>query len=268
MKATDPPARRVRCGLVVALGLLAGCQPEPGLPRPCGHAHNDYAHARPLLDALELGFCSVEADVVLSGGELFIAHAEDEIEPSRTLESLYLEPLARRVEELGAARPDGTTLILLIDVKTEATATYLALHELLARYDFITTVIDGRVTGKAVDVVVSGNRDRALMAGQRVRHAGYDGRLADIDRDVPAHLMPVISDDWYDHFVYSGVGEPSDRDRQLLEESVSAAHEEGRLLRFWGTLDEAAMWETLFAAHVDLINTDDLEGYRDWDAAR
>jgi Glycerophosphoryl diester phosphodiesterase family len=255
-------------GLLALCALLSGCRPEPGLPSPCGHAHNDYAHDRPLLDALDLGFCSVEADVVLSQGELFIAHEEEAIEPSRTLESLYLEPLDQRIEDLGAARRDGGTLILLVDVKTDATATYLALHELLGRFDFITTISDGVVTRKAVDVVISGNRDPELMAAQSVRFAGYDGRLADIASDAPAHLMPMISDDWYDHFVFSGVGEPGDQDRRLLEDSVRDSHDKGRLLRFWGTLDEPLMWQALFDAHVDLINTDDLEGYSDWEASR
>jgi hypothetical protein len=268
MAGADRIAGRAWCGFLTCCALLSSCQAEPGPPRPCGHAHNDYAHDRPLLDALELDFCSVEADVFLSQGQLFIAHEEEEIEPSRTLESLYLEPLERRIEERGAAREGGQTLVLLVDVKSDATATYLALHEILGRLDFITTVDDGVVTPKAVDVVISGNRDPELMAAQPVRFAGYDGRLDDIDRDVPAHLMPMISDDWYDHFVFSGVGEPSDHDRRLLEESVGEAHDNGRLLRFWGTLDEPLMWQVLFDAHVDLINTDDLQGYSDWEASR
>ena len=32
------------------------------------HAHNDYYHKRPLLDALDQGFCSVEADVFFAQG--------------------------------------------------------------------------------------------------------------------------------------------------------------------------------------------------------
>src|SRR5207237_4622701 len=34
------------------------------------HAHNDYEHTRPLLDALDHGFCSVEADIHLVDGKL------------------------------------------------------------------------------------------------------------------------------------------------------------------------------------------------------
>jgi hypothetical protein len=48
---------------------------------------------------------------------------------------------------------------------------------------------------------------------------------------------------------------------------VQKAHEKGRLVRFWSTLDNpsparVALWRELLSAGVDLINTDDLEGLR------
>ncbi|NVJ48512.1 MAG: hypothetical protein HWE07_15355, partial [Cytophagia bacterium] len=43
-------------------------------PLPRAHAHNDYEHERPLFDALENGFTSVEADVYLIDGELYVYH--------------------------------------------------------------------------------------------------------------------------------------------------------------------------------------------------
>ena len=54
-------------------GISAGPE-RPVEPLERAHAHNDYEHERPLLDALDHGFCSVEADIVLSEGELLVAH--------------------------------------------------------------------------------------------------------------------------------------------------------------------------------------------------
>ena len=65
------------------------------------HAHNDYLHPRPLLDALEQGFGSVEADVFLVDGKLLVAHSILEIRHERTLEDLYLKPLAARCDSNG-----------------------------------------------------------------------------------------------------------------------------------------------------------------------
>ena len=49
------------------------------------HAHNDYEHTRPLLDALEQRFCSVEADVWLVEGQLLVAHELKAVQKERTL---------------------------------------------------------------------------------------------------------------------------------------------------------------------------------------
>ena len=76
-------------------------------PLPHAHAHNDYEHPHPLLDALERGFCSVEADVHLVDGELFVAHDANAIKPDRTLRKLYLEPLLDRVRAHGGRAYEG-----------------------------------------------------------------------------------------------------------------------------------------------------------------
>jgi hypothetical protein len=72
-----------------------------GLER--AHAHNDYEHDRPLYDALDHRFKSVEADIWLVDGELVVAHDAEDVpqaaEQGRTLRSLYLEPLRQRVKQ-------------------------------------------------------------------------------------------------------------------------------------------------------------------------
>jgi hypothetical protein len=53
------------------------CDGEPIITpttTPLAHAHNDYEHARPLDDALALGFPSVEADVWLRDGAIAVSH--------------------------------------------------------------------------------------------------------------------------------------------------------------------------------------------------
>ncbi|VXC12011.1 exported hypothetical protein [Arthrobacter sp. 9AX] len=64
-----------------------------GQPLAGTDAHNDYEHDRPLFDALEHGFTSVEADVWLVDGELRVAHDLADAKQGVTLESLYLDPL-------------------------------------------------------------------------------------------------------------------------------------------------------------------------------
>jgi hypothetical protein len=123
-----------------SVGIAAG--PASVKPLPQAHAHNDYEHARPLFDALDHGFCSVEADIWLTRDGLLIGHDRKDLKPGRTLQSLYLDPLRQRAQANGGrVYSGGPAFYLLIDVKTEAEATYAALDKVLAGYaDILTTV--------------------------------------------------------------------------------------------------------------------------------
>jgi len=245
------------------MNLAAASAPaETVLPLPQAHSHNDYLHERPLLDALALGFCSVEADVFLVDGELLVGHSRAELGPSRTLEALYLEPLkARVVVNSGRVFRDGPTFTLIVDIKSEAKSTYAALRRTLSRYsDILTGVKDGQVEENAVVVVISGNRPQEMIAADRIRLVGIDGRISDLDTAKTSSLMPLISDRWTSHFSWRGDGSMPSAERQVLRDIVRQAHDAGRRVRFWSTPENPAVWRELIQANVDLINTDDLAG--------
>ena len=235
--------------------------PKVVVPLAKAHAHNDYHHKRPLLDALDHGFCSVEADVFLVGDELQVAHSRSELKPERTLQSLYLEPLRQRVEQNnGRVYPNGPSFTLMIDIKSEGSATYEALHKLLSQYEAILTrVQSGRRIAGAIDIVVSGNRATAVIAANDPRYVGIDGRLSDLNSDQPADLLPMISDNWSNHFRWRGTGEIPAVEKKKLREVVTQAHNAGRRVRFWATPETPAMWMELYDAGVDAINTDRLD---------
>ncbi|RLL66878.1 phosphatidylinositol-specific phospholipase C/glycerophosphodiester phosphodiesterase family protein [Streptomyces sp. Z26] len=238
-------------------------------PRPLvrAHAHNDYEHARPLLDALDHRFGSVEADIHLVGGQLLVGH--DSGDPDSTLEALYLDPLAARVEANGGSVYAGhdTSLQLLVDLKTEGASTYLELDRRLAAYpQLFTTYRDGEVVRGPVTVVVSGDRAaRGPMGEQTERRAFYDGRLTDLGSAAPASLIALISDNWTQHFGWNGSGAFPEAERAKLRDIVATAHGRGQTVRFWATPDTAgaardALWAELVAADVDFLNSDDLAG--------
>jgi glycerophosphoryl diester phosphodiesterase len=243
--------------------------------QPLGaHAHSDCHQERPLLDALEHGFTSIEADVHLVDGELHVAHDAEDVHPDTTLENLYLAPLAER-----ARRHDGRILArheqplqLLVDIKTDPVATYERLHRLLSRYRTLVTRFDRwpagyRVRPRGVTVIVSGNRPRELIRRQRVRYAAVDGRLADLPSREARDLLPIISDEWTRHFSWTGTGPMPPHERGRLRAVVETAHREGRQVRFWGTPEPpgaagVAVVSELLAAGVDYINADDLPSLR------
>ncbi|MGW1913624.1 phosphatidylinositol-specific phospholipase C/glycerophosphodiester phosphodiesterase family protein [Streptomyces sp. NPDC002076] len=233
------------------------------------HAHNDYEHPRPLFDALDHRFNSVEADIFLVGDQLLIGHDSSELDPSRTLESLYLDPLAARVraEHGSVYRGWRRPLQLLIDIKTEGSSTYLELDRHLRRYPHLfTRYAHGRVHPGPVTAVISGDRAaRIPMEAQDERRAFYDGRLTDLGSTAPATFISLISDNWTQNFTWSGEGAFPDAERLKLRSTTAAAHARGQQVRFWATPDAAgpardALWTELLAAGVDYLNTDDLAG--------
>jgi hypothetical protein len=253
-------------GWFLFFGVAAfAAEPQPLLH---AHAHNDYEHARPLFDALEQGFCGVEADVWLVKGQLLVGHNAKDVRPERTLAALYLDPLRARVKQNGGrVYRGGPTIMLLIDIKSEGVATYRAVHEVLRNYADIVTEFrsggaeaktKGTTEAKAITVIISGNRPREEMAAQPVRYAAYDGRMADLD--TPSGLIPLISDNTEKILGHKWEGELAAADRAKLKDIVERAHRDGRKVRFWNTPDRAEAWAVLDEMGVDYINTDDLAG--------
>jgi hypothetical protein len=251
---------------LLALGVSAVCEAAetPG-ERPGIHAHNDYEHPRPLFDALAVRAASIEADVHLVDGRLLVAHDRDQVRVERTLEALYLDPLQERVRDGGGKVYSGEAgpVILLVDVKGEAVATYRVLERLLERYAGLLTHFDGdQIQPGAVTVIISGNRDRAALGRPGRRLAAMDGRLGDLGGSASAAVIPLVSDNWARHFTWRGEGAMPDEEKARLRQLAEQARTEGRLLRFWNTPDRPVVWRELKAAGVGLIGTDDLAGLR------
>jgi hypothetical protein len=242
----------------------ANSLPERKAPKPLrhAHAHNDYEHKRPLFDALECGFCSLEADIWLVDGKLLVAHDRNQVKPERTLQSLYLEPLRERARRHGGrVYPNGPEVTLLVDVKSDAEKAYRALRDVLKEYaDVLTVFRAGSTATNAVTVIISGNRDRNVMANETVRYAALDGRLEDLDSNAPSHFIPLVSESWTKIFHWRGAGPMPKEEKEKLQQTAAKAHAQGRKVRFWATPDQPEIWKELLDAGVDLLNADDLAG--------
>lgn len=228
-------------------------------------AHNDYEQPRPLEQALELGFQMIEADIHLIDGTLYVIHDHPENpEETPVLEDLYLDPLAERISGLdGAVLPESNVpFYLVIDVKTEAEATFDALTEVLEPYrELFTRKENGEWIEGPMRLLISGNRPE-LDEESPDRIAFIDGRIPDIGEGYPSDLYPVISDNWNNYFSWDGTGDMPLAEFEKLAAYVERVHAEDKLIRFWATPDKESVWETLLEAGVDIINVDDLDGMR------
>ncbi len=245
---------------MIALTALLFVVQNPLVTR--AHSHNDYMQVRPLDEALDNGFNSIEVDVFPVNGELLVAHNEKDIKPEKTIQSMYLDKLSARAKaNHGAIYPGSkTTFWVLVDVKKNGEEAYRTFKTILDRYPELKP--SGRKS--KVRFVISGNRAFDLIAADNGKWAGIDGELKDMGKKYSVDQMPWISGNWASLFPYKGESEfPSDHITKM-ETMVRAIHAEHRLVRFWGTPDSESTWQVQWRAGVDLINTDRVAGLRSW----
>lgn len=252
-------------GLQLFLVSVAWTDQAP-VPLVRAHAHNDYNHDRPLLDALDHGFCSIEVDVFEVEGRLLVAHNLKDVDPERTIQSLYLDPLLERVRRNGGrVYPNGPEVILLVDFKSGGEKTYSVLREVLAGYtEMLTVFTAGKKEIGAVTVIVSGSRPVETMSAENTRYAAVDGRLSDLESNPSAALMPLVSQSWGSVFTWNGRQAMPEGERDTLRGIVKKAHEQGRIVRFWAIPPRPTLWKELLDSGVDLINVDNLSRFQEF----
>jgi len=227
-------------------------------------AHNDYKHKRPLLDALNFGVANIEADIFLYKNKLVVAHFLPYFRKNKTLENLYLKPLQERF----ALREDiyagyGKPVILMIDIKTNASKTYLKLKEVLEKYQSILTSYDnGVVTERAVTIVISGNKPYELMEKENVRLAFIDDDLKNMTADSTKNLCLMASAKYSKITSWNGKKPISIIQKLKLCEFIKQAHTEGKKVRLWAIPQNTLVWKMLMDCGIDLINSDNLEKMR------
>jgi hypothetical protein len=165
-------------------------------PVPC-HSHNDYWRPRPLLDAISVGCSSVETDVWLIDGELYVGHRMHSLDEKKSLRSMYLSPLLEMLDHQMASRDSSissapaqasifhrdpnTTLVLLVDFKTNGPETFHALHEHLQplrEKDYLTYHDGQNRTDRAITVVATGTVPfESILAIGSHRDIFYDAPL-------------------------------------------------------------------------------------------
>lgn len=227
----------------------------PQTPLANAHAHNDYEHRRPLLDALSHGFTSVEADVHLINGELLVSHNKPLFSKSvKTLQELYLSPLDSVVKaNQGRVYPGyEATFYLMIDFKSDAGATYKRLLEVIEPFTHLLAP-QGPVT-----VFISGNRPLRQILSDTSSPVALDGRPNDLMQGVTAEKMPVVSTSFKSLGYWNGNGEVPLDIQLKIRQLCDGAHKEGKKVRLWDTPEDPKVWAVLLHNGVDLLNADDL----------
>jgi glycerophosphoryl diester phosphodiesterase len=217
------------------------------------HSHNDYEQQRPFYAAYELGFGSIEADVFLKDGELYVAHNYKDISPERTLKALYLEPILKEISKhKGWPYANRQELQLLIDIKNTGPATLAALQKLLSPL---------RKALQHVRIVISGEMpDPTQMAAQDELFT-FDGRKSLVYPKDASPRVKLVSASMMDFGSYWTGKEPlGEATREKIRTFVELQHAQKKLVRLWATPNTELGYRTLKELGVDYIGTDDLAG--------
>lgn len=149
----------------------------------------------------------------------------------------------------------------MVDCKTPGEAMYPLLKQQMEPYRrYLCAVEDGAYKEGAVLFFLSGDRPKESLPKETSRFTFLDGRVEDLGKGLPASLYPVVSDNYANFLAWQGEGEmPADQLRKMRE-IIQAAHDEGKLFRWWGAPDTERFKRLFIKEGVDLVGADDLEG--------
>ena len=247
------------CFLLAALMFFATAFGQTIYTTSNAHSHNDYQQQAPFLQAYHEGFGSIEPDVHLRNGVLLVGHDSTELTPGRTLENMYLQPLADFVGKNKGYIYNDTSkkLQLLIDVKTDSIHTLDAIVSLLNRYPSLTN-------NPSIRFVITGNRPTPLLYNAYPAYIWFDGRLREKYDKAELSRIALLSDDFGKYSRWKKKGIITDAEKRTIEALVKEAHSLNKPIRFWACPDSVEAWKDLQQLKIDFINTDHIKALSDY----
>ena len=260
-------------------------------PIPC-HSHNDYLRTHPLIDALENGCISVEADIWQKDDmkdDLRVGHTEGSLKDDVTLKSLYVEPIIARL----AATNGGSqslpslqapwngiflenktqTLVLLIDFKTAGDATWSTLMSALnplrdGGWLSYWDIQQQRFIPRPVTMVASGLATIDYVA----KTTFTNGTLVRRDIFLDAPLADLGTSNQYNpsNSYYASTDFAKSSESTTIKSQIAAANKLSLISRYWDAPDdrdspkEKEFWEEILKDDVGIFNTDHLTTFKNW----
>lgn len=216
------------------------------------HSHNDYEQKQPFFAAYNLGFDSIEADLYLKDGELYVAHDWKDVRPERTLKNLYIEPLLAKIKENnGYPYPNKKPLQLLLDLKKDGKEILKVLYAQLKPH---------AKELRHVKIAISGDMPAPDEFQNFDKMFFFDGRKNLIYSKDAYKRVALVSASFLDFGKYWAGKEPmAEETFQKISTFVEETHAKGKKVRIWGTPNTTLGFETLQKLKIDIIGTDDLE---------
>lgn len=249
------------------------------------HSHNDYWRPVPFYSALSVGSVSVEADVFLVNKTLYIGHERSALTSTRTLDSLYVQPLLNVLRRQNPASafvtsPESAhgvfdtaasqTFYLWVDVKTNGTETWPYVVQALQPLrdaGYLTRLnSSGDIENGPVTVIGTGNTPLNQIQTLTQRDYFWDAPIATLGTsfsNITSKVSPIASTSFAAQF--GTINGTAFNETQLarLRSQIAVARNKNIRVRYWETPSwpisvRNTVWKTLVSEGVGLLNADDL----------
>lgn len=248
--------------IVVLLCLTVGLHAQQ-ISKNRAHSHNDYSQNIPLFTAYYANAGSIEADVFFVDGKLIVSHDTAEIAEGRTLDSLYLKPLAHffyKNHNQPYADP-GLDLQLFVDIKADYQR---VIPELVKELNAYPGVFNDPANKHVIKVVLSGETPDPSHYADYPEFVRFDGRPGVKYSEADLKRVAQISADISDYTTWTGKGTLTPQDSAKIQNIINAAHAYHKPFRFWATQDNPNTWIQLEKLGVDWLNTDHPQQLQDF----
>lgn len=202
-------------------------------------SHNDYDQSIPLYNAFnqEVGF--IEADVYLLQGQLLVSHELKDVNPRRTLSSMYLKPLDSLLK-----RNDkyvDYTLTLSVDLKTEGRVAIPVLISILNEFPDL-------IHHPHFKIMVSGEMPKPETWSSIPDYIYFDGRPSIMYTPEQWKRVNLVSTS------FLGLS-----DERKMDSLIATIHQIQKPIRFWAIPDNPKGWQHMMDHQVDILNTDHVD---------
>jgi alkaline phosphatase len=144
------------------------------------------------------------------------------------------------------------TLILLVDIKTEAYTTLDQVLEVIEPYDALWEDQENPF----IKIVISGNRPQKEDYSKYPFPIFFDYQSVQDISDLPLEKIALFSLSFRNYSQWNGKGRLVDEDLKKIKAVIDVAHSMDKPFRFWATPDSKTSWKALSELGVDFINTD------------
>jgi alkaline phosphatase len=182
---------------------------------------------------------------------LVVAHSKTDIQPQRTLKTLYLLPLLKELSINQSRR-----VKLLVDIKENYRVVLpLLIQELEPLKQYLSS---GQTTNR-LTILISGTRPPPAEYKNYPAFIFFDDDLKLRHSAEEWNRVGLVSLPLSKLSNWKGEGDISRKDKKAIRHTIDSVHSAGKPIRFWAAPDTQTSWKLQMKLHADLIGTDKID---------